>query len=229
MKERRFLELVNVYLDGEISDAETGELEREIRSSAERMKLYRSYCHMQKACLQLAGQHQETTASSAGNVVRFPEEKQRWAWGQWLRGGAYAGTAAIAASVILVISMSGPGQPQPQATSPALESAPRIVQIPVGEFSRKELAGSRLASLSDRWSTLTELEVSSLPVSFTVPTPEFAPTALVAEWTADSILPSRGPIEFRYRSDGVSGPRVLHSRPSAREGDVEFTTFQFAR
>lgn len=228
MKEKRFVELVNVYLDGEISAAETAELEREIRSSAERMELYRRYCRMQKACLQIAQQHREAAAPAAGNVVRFPEEKQRWVLGQWWRGAAYAGTAAVAASVILMISMSGPGQPQ--VTGPSVDTARKIVQIPVGEFARAESAGSRLASLSDRWSTLTRLEASAIPVSFNVRTPpEFAPAPSVVDWTADSVLPASGPIEFRFRTDSVSGARVLHGRPHGRGGDVEFTTFQFAR
>lgn len=229
MKDTRFVELLNVYLDGEISEAETAELEREIRSSATRMELYRSYCKMQKACEQLAEHHSEVVPAAVGNVVRFPVEKQALGLGQWWRGAAYAGTAAVAATVILVISMSGPGQ-TPQAANPERATTSRIVQIPVAEFSRSKVAETRLASLNDRWSTLTSLEASTFPVSLNAQAGQFAQAPEVeTEWGNSPILRQGGPIEFRYRTVNPSGARVLHGQTRLREGEVEFATFQFAR
>lgn len=134
MKDKRFLELVNVYLDGEISEAETLELEREIRSSAKRMDQYRRYCRMQKACMVLAARSREEAVSTDEKVLRLPEARRSWLWGQWWRGGLYGGTAAIAATVILVISMSGPSHvAEDPARGPA--DSPHTAQIPVNEFS----------------------------------------------------------------------------------------------
>jgi hypothetical protein len=233
MKDNRFLELVNIYLDGEISDAETAELEQEIRSSPGRLDQYRRYCRMQKACLQLAQHHRETVSSGHTNIVHLPETRRAWVWGQWWRGGVYAGTAAIAATVILVISMSGPVAVVPEAPAPEVASSDmesRIVQIPIGEFSRRTAAEPRLASLTDRWSALTRLEAVSFPASLNSPqTPEFNQRPAVTEWTSAPFISPRGPLEFRYESDSISGARVLHGQPRGADSEAEFTTFQFAR
>ena len=49
MKDTRFIELVNLYVDRQISPAETAELEAEIQASPRRRKIYQQYCHMQRA------------------------------------------------------------------------------------------------------------------------------------------------------------------------------------
>ncbi|HEY5552697.1 MAG TPA: hypothetical protein VIK52_12460 [Opitutaceae bacterium] len=229
MKDKRFLELVNVYLDGEISEAETVELESEIRSSAKRMEQYRRYCRMQKACMLIAQQSRESVADSDDVVVRLPEARRIWLWGQWWRGGIYGGTAAIAATVILVISMSGPAQLTENPAPEAIDGT-RTVQIPVGEFSQPIVVESRLAALTDTWTALTRLEATTFPASIgnTPQTPEFAEAPIVTEWASTSIFPERGPLEFRYRTDSFSGARVLKGQPRAAEGEVEFATFPFA-
>jgi hypothetical protein len=229
MKDKRFLELVNIYLDGEISEAETLELEGEIRSSAKRMDEYRRYCRMQKACMLLAEQSREEMATAGEKVVRLPEARRSWLWGQWWRGGVYGGTAAIAATVILVISMSGPAQ---IAEVPAAEPAggARTAQVPVGEFLLPTAIEPRLESLTDRWSALTRLEVETFPTSVVSgqQTPQFTGATVVPEWSSNSILSGQGPLEFRYRTDSFSGARVLNGQPRAEDTEAEFTTFPFA-
>ena len=49
MKDNRFIELLNLYVDRQISPAETAELEAEIQSSPRRQKIYREYCQMHRA------------------------------------------------------------------------------------------------------------------------------------------------------------------------------------
>lgn len=230
MKDKRFMELVNIYLDGEISEAETAELECEIRSSAKRMDQYRRYCRMQKACMILAQQSRQASAAAEGNEIHLPEARSNWLWGQWWRGGVYGGTAAIAATVILVISMSGPAQ---LAENPAAEPADgtRTVQIPVGEFSGPGVVEPRLAALTNRWTALTRLEASALPASLgsAQQTPQFAEAPIVTEWAPASVFPERGPLEFRYRTDSFSGARVLHGQPRASDTEAELATFPFER
>lgn len=228
MKDNRFLELVNVYLDGEISEAETLELEREIRSSAQRMDQYRRYCRMQKACMVLAKQSREEMTMAGQKIVRLPEARSSWLRGQWWRGGFYGGTAAIAATVILVISMSGPAQLAKDPAAPA-ENA-RTVKIPLDAFAQPKTLEPKFATLTDRWSTLTRLE------GMTIATPEFSGSRepqftgapVVPEWST-SILRESGPLEFRYRTDSFSGARVLHGQSRSEDGETEFATFPFAR
>jgi hypothetical protein len=230
MKDKRFLELVNTYLDGEISEAETLELEREIRSSAKRMDQYRRYCRMQKACMVLAEESRVEMDTAGEKVVRLPEARRTWLWGQWWRGSFYGGTAAIAATVILVISISGPTQVvEEPAAAPA--GGTRTVEVPVGEFSVPAAVEPRLAALTDRWSALTRIDAATFPISLGAAprTPEFAGKSVLAEWAPTATVPTEGPLEFRYRTDSFSGARVLHGQARTDDAEAEFTAFPFAR
>ena len=64
MSEREFLELLNLYLDREITPADADRLEREIRSNPGRHRTYLQYCRMQQAVRLL------------GNVEGVLEEKR---------------------------------------------------------------------------------------------------------------------------------------------------------
>jgi hypothetical protein len=49
MNERRFIELVNLYIDHEISASELEELENEVAQNAQRRQVYHQYCRLQSA------------------------------------------------------------------------------------------------------------------------------------------------------------------------------------
>lgn len=50
MKDTKFIELLNLYLDHQISETESAQLEAEIHNNPARYRLYRQYCQMQKGC-----------------------------------------------------------------------------------------------------------------------------------------------------------------------------------
>jgi hypothetical protein len=66
MKDTKFTELLNLYLDHQISEHEAAQLEAEVRRSPERLRLYRQYCRMQKACTLLAENARVTAPEQAG-------------------------------------------------------------------------------------------------------------------------------------------------------------------
>ena len=68
MSEREFLDLLNLYLDREITLVDADRLEREIRSNALRRRTYLQYCQMQRA-VRLLG-----SAKSAGGEHRSPAD-----------------------------------------------------------------------------------------------------------------------------------------------------------
>ena len=47
MKDSEFIELLNLYLDHEISVADAARLEAEVQGSPARRRVYREYCQMQ--------------------------------------------------------------------------------------------------------------------------------------------------------------------------------------
>ena len=107
MKDAEFIELLNLYLDHEISAVEARRLEVEVTGNPARYKIYREYCQMQKACVVLAQASALETASAAAdsNVVRFDEATPRWSLGFY----AVAACAAAACVAVVAVLRNGHG------------------------------------------------------------------------------------------------------------------------
>jgi hypothetical protein len=65
MKDSEFIELLNLYLDHEISADNAARLEAEVQGNPERRRVYRQYCRMQKACTLLANDFNGQEAGDA--------------------------------------------------------------------------------------------------------------------------------------------------------------------
>ena len=125
MKETRFIELLNLYVDQQLTAAEATELEIELQRNSSRRRTYQQYCRMQKACAQLFEQERQSAPSTTKlsralveadrKVVAFPAPHR-----VWLSRGLYAsGVAAVAACVAFVFFRPSPIAPQNVATQPA--------------------------------------------------------------------------------------------------------------
>lgn len=136
MKHDRFIELLNLYLDGELSREDSVDLEREITTNPERRKIYREYCQMQRACSILSEKFRdsaETPETSAdGKVVQFPARKPSVTWA---RGFSLVAAGAAAAAVVFVAVQSGFTAKSPDSvatsTKATVPAAPRELAIPV--------------------------------------------------------------------------------------------------
>lgn len=134
MKESKFIELLNLYVDHEITAADAALLEAEVQRDPERRRVYREYCQMQKACTQFAEQFQTEAppapAVEPATVVAFP--RRRFA------ALAYVGGLAAAACVAaVVLSWNRPGRPQLNQPTPALAVAAPVLST--GLTARPEL------------------------------------------------------------------------------------------
>lgn len=95
MNDSRFIELLNLYVDHQISAEDAALLESEIQRSPERRRIYRQYCQMQKACVILA-ENFRTEAPAGDKVVAFPGTR-RHRLGQVVTAfGALAAAACVA-------------------------------------------------------------------------------------------------------------------------------------
>ena len=104
MKESEFVELLNLYIDHEITGEDAARLEAEVASSPERKRTYQQYCRMQKACSVLAERYRETVPESDRAEVREP------ARGGWPSGFYGAGLLAAAClTVLAVVRLHPPG------------------------------------------------------------------------------------------------------------------------
>lgn len=99
MKDTKFIELLNLYLDHQISEHEAAQLEAEVRRSPERLRLYRQYCRMQKACVMLAESSREEAPVQAKIA---PVARRRFAAVPY-----YIGLAAAACIAMVVLTRSG--------------------------------------------------------------------------------------------------------------------------
>jgi hypothetical protein len=99
MKDREFIELLNLYVDHEISAEDALRLESEVVADPRRREVYDQYCRIQKACSMLSEDLVASTVSgSDSNVVHFPAQ------GQWRFGPVALGIAAAAAFAVGIIT-----------------------------------------------------------------------------------------------------------------------------
>jgi hypothetical protein len=107
MKDHRFIELVNLYIDRQITADETAELEAEIQGNPRRRAVYRQYCRMHHATTLVydsfraqAPDQAAAAPATRSTIVRFESQRrgrgQRWAY--------YAGGLAAAACFAFVFA-----------------------------------------------------------------------------------------------------------------------------
>lgn len=97
MKDSKFIELLNLYVDHEIAAADAALLEAEVQRNPQRRQIYREYCQMQQACTQLTEKFRTAAPAPAiepGKVVEvFP--RRRLAAIGYIGGFAAAACAAV--------------------------------------------------------------------------------------------------------------------------------------
>jgi len=116
MKDQEFIELLNLYLDHEISAADARRLEAEVRANPARYQVYREYCRMHKACGKLAQQ-----AEFRPTFVGIPSERRRPAERAVLL--AFGSFVALAACVALAFALGAKRKVAPATPTEAVASA----------------------------------------------------------------------------------------------------------
>lgn len=128
MKESKFIELLNLYVDHQINASDAALLEAEIQRNPERRKVYREYCQMQKACAILAESFRPQTQPASGQVVEFPSRRSRWNTATYVMGAM-----AAAACVALVVVNRGGFAESTSGQSPtavaAVEEIPASLEV----------------------------------------------------------------------------------------------------
>lgn len=70
MKDTEFIELLNLYLDHELTPADCARLEAEVKTNPIRRRVYEQYCRMQKACSELAADFAAEAPASNARALR---------------------------------------------------------------------------------------------------------------------------------------------------------------
>jgi hypothetical protein len=138
MKDSEFLELLNLYLDHEITPADAARLEAEVARDPERLKVYRQYCRMQKACVELAQQHRDSAPAEEALTAAFAPRPAWSAASIWTTG-----ILAAAASLAVVLAYR---RPATAPTAPIVaQAAPAVSVAPAPDQFQPVLVATSLA------------------------------------------------------------------------------------
>jgi hypothetical protein len=102
MNDQEFIELLNLYLDQEISAADAARLEAEVQSNLQRRHIYRQYCQMQKACKFLAADFQTEPTGGADTKVVSLDFAAAHSRTRAVYGLSFVAAAAACVALILV-------------------------------------------------------------------------------------------------------------------------------
>lgn len=220
MKESKFIELLNLYVDHHISPAEAALLEAEVRSNPARHRIYREYCQMQRACAELAETFRAEAPAGDSKVVDFAPRRRS-------RTIAYAtGMVAVAACAAVVFTLRSK-QPAGIVSAPALDRVavapakvsptPAVAQTTIARPALQPVFGPRLLTAHEANADISDAAVER---------------AALAEWMNSiqlSSLPST-PDDLRFDATATLQPdtRTLRTgRPM--QGKVEWTAFTFQK
>ncbi len=225
MNDTRFIELVNLYVDRQISPAEQAELELEIRSNPRRRQVYLQYCRMHRASKLVyesfraqAGDQPATPApqpaSIASIAARARQRRARWYYAAgglaaaacvafvfatgYLRPGAQPALASTPAAPVAIAAL----QPAPAPVQPVATPA---VSIAARDSSERDLS-ALLASLRTEQERITSAQ--GQPVNFSL--------------FDDGVFDSRATVPLRTQP-------VITPRRNQQRANTEFTAFQFQR
>jgi hypothetical protein len=201
MKESRFIELINLYIDRQIGPEEAAELEAEIARSPAHRRTYLQYCRMHRACTLLfenfhapATSLDQALAQAESKVTAFPARGYRLA-----RVSLGAGLAAAACVAFMLVNH--PASTSAPAAKPSVEEVAQV-NVPPESFhlvavahpaefktvmtaNKFSLANNRAASDAQRaaFDWMRQIELSSMPTvnnneNIFVPQAEASPSDL---------------------------------------------------
>ena len=228
MKDQEFIELLNLYLDHEISEADAARLESEVQRNAARYRVYREYCQMHKACALLS----PAFPGEVPSVTTLETRARPWS-NPFAIGGLMAAAAAVA--FVFVNQTSTPSAPSSNAVaesavvSPSAENqlamtpgaqAPRsigpTVTVPI-TLTRVDYQPSS-ATQTLRWNTNEVAPATVKDARFNWI--ETLQLVSVPEVPADSL-------RFEAKTIQKDAPRAFG--PGAFEGPTEYNAIHFQR
>lgn len=125
MKDSKFIELLNLYIDHQISPADAALLEAEIQKNAERRRVYRQYCQMQKACVTLAENFRSDPPASE-KLIEMARGTRRMAFATYAMGIAAAAACVALVVVNRPVLFQAPEASPTVATSESMSSAEEV-------------------------------------------------------------------------------------------------------
>jgi hypothetical protein len=251
MKDAEFIELLNLYLDHEISTADAARLEAEVHTNAARRQIYQQYCRIQKACRMAAADFQTESVPVAATMERkvlaFDPAAADVASSRRQRSsGLYTlGTIAALAACAAVVFVSRSQQqtnvhPDSAATMPVAAAPASTITNPDATFVVNQTAAPRgLVSVAPRSQPMWVRD----PLLLTGTTQAEAVRAAAVNQANAQLawihavqlapLQDRASDDLHFAATLQSEGRALGNRTTApaKQGDAaeEMVTFQFVK
>lgn len=225
MKDARFTELVNLYIDRQISPEEAAELELEIQGNPRRRQAYLQYCRMHRAT-KLVYESFRAHAEQAEKPLRQPatiehiRSRQRQRRMRWVYGAS--GLAAAACFAFVFLGGIASSSPESAPVETAASTAPRPQAIATVEpAAQPQVTGAAMpstVSLPSRdyaalFAALRQEEERMASLQNGLPAPRLNPLF------DDGVFDERTSLPSRANQSNRRNPRV----------QTEFTAFQFQR
>ena len=219
MKDSRFIELLNLYVDHQISVADAALLEAEIQRNPARRKVYRQYCQMQKACVMLADNFR-TEAPAGGKLAGLSPQRRRFA------PMAYA-LGAVAAAAIVAFVLTTRTAVDSRDLTVAADTAPAVQ---VASQASPEVPASEPVVLPARVPLQPAFD-GSLKSPAAISFASNDANAMPLAWIKNVQL-QRVPVdELRFETHQTLQPQELMFRNSPRtfQGQTELTAWRFMK
>lgn len=237
MKDQRFIELLNLYIDRQITAEETAQLEAEIQQHPKRQAVYRQYCQIHTATKVVyqsfrAGAAEQTAPTGRpASIEMFENRRRRANWAYYA-----AGVAAAAACAALAFVRTSASR---QLEQPALTAVPHVAPVtvaavapakasvaPVAPASAKLMPNAPAPNLISLRNAAASPDYSAMLVALREQDEE---RAIAAErWHAGRSQSLFDDNLFESRPATLSTPEDRSLRHQTAQ-QVEMTVFQFQR
>ena len=223
MKDNRFIELLNLYIDRQITTEETAELEAEIQGDPRRQAVYRQYCQIHSATKLVyesfrAGAAEPATTHSGhpATVELFETRRRRTSWVH------YVGGFAAAAACVGLFFVRYNATPEPVA---ALQARPvAVAAVPVPPVAKAAVAAAQPVSLR---SNSPAPDYSAMLAALREQDEERAMASQRGQAMRSQSLFDDNLFEAK-RQQAESESRPAQNRANSSQ-QAEFTAFQFQR
>lgn len=241
MKDTRFVALINLYIDRQITPAEAAELEAEINANPRRRQVYHGYCRMHRATRLVYESFRSEAGTVAGDAPTTAKVTQwhgrrvgaarRWTW----IAGGMAAAACLALVVLRTPPGAGAGAAAPLPTADAVLAAVAALEVAPGSIGTRVPESAARASTpgiaSLRAGVVTESDYAAAMTAYRQDEQRLA-AAFTQPAGAPrlSFLFDDGVFEGRSQVLPVVNTRSFKSRQRSDLRPVtEFTAFQFQR
>ena len=234
MKDNRFIELVNLYIDRQISGEEMESLEAEMQANPRRRAVYRQYCQMHRATTLVYESFRTENPEQPGDnlraqtkVARFePQSGRRKHWTYYATGLAAACVALVSAKV----AFTGNRVSSQQNSIAAVQSKSAPVAV-VAQSTPAVIAPVAIAV------TQPAAKPALAQANSLVASQDYA--AMLAAmrkedqraFASGQIQPSRTTSLFEdgvFDSQPLGSSRIFRNKPTTSQ-QAEFAAFQFQR